>query len=507
MSHYAEEKVNAYSPDYQYAPAVSKLSGGGYVVVWTSRDQDGSGDGIYAQRHDASGVPVGPEFRVNTTTAGAQLAPQVAGLSDGSFAVVWTDQGGADGSSYGVYLQRYTAGGAPLGSEQRVNTYTTSHQNEPALAAYDGGFVVTWSSYGPDGSGLGVQAQRYSNAGAAVGAEFGVNTSASGNQYEPDVAATADGRFVIVWRSDGQDGSSAGVYAQRFNADGTTAGTEFRVNTHTANGQYEAQVVALAGGGFVVVWRSDSQDGSSAGVYAQVYAGDGTAVGGEFRVNESTVGGQYQPDVTALGSGGFAVTWRNDNYDMSGSGSYQDVYVREYDAGGVALGAQVKVNTPTPTQTAQYEPAIASLGNDNYVIVWRSDNQEVDGGHSAIYQSVFGNPADMPRQANPELNEFGGALVLGENAVNASPQIIDPVLSLHDADSTDFDGGRVEIFYTRFGGVEDQLGVNNEGTGVGQIGVSGSTVSFNDGSGAVTIGTISGGGNGASLVIELNGGC
>ena len=97
MSHYAEEKVNAYSPDYQYAPAASKLSGGGYVVVWTSRDQDGSGDGIYAQRHDASGVPVGPEFRVNTTTAGAQLEPQVAGLSDGSFAVVWTDQGGADG--------------------------------------------------------------------------------------------------------------------------------------------------------------------------------------------------------------------------------------------------------------------------------------------------------------------------------------------------------------------------------------------------------------------------
>ena len=93
-------------------------------------------------------------------------------------------------------------------------------------------------------------------------------------------------------------------------------------------------------------------------------AGDGTTVGGEFRVNESTVGGQYQPDVAALGSGGFAVTWRNDNYDMSGSGSYQDVYVREYDAGGAALGGQVKVNTPTPTQTAQYEPAIASLGNE-----------------------------------------------------------------------------------------------------------------------------------------------
>ena len=60
-------------------------------------------------------------------------------------------------------------------------------------------------------------------------------------------------------------------------------------------------------------------------------------------------------------------------------------------------------------------------------------------------------------------------------------------VSLHDVDSPDFGGGRVEIFYTRFGSAEDQLGVRDEGTGVGQIGVSGGTVSFNDGSGAVTL--------------------
>lgn len=54
---YGEERVNAYTVDYQYAPSVSPLAGGGYVVAWTSREQDGSNDGIYAQRFTASGPP------------------------------------------------------------------------------------------------------------------------------------------------------------------------------------------------------------------------------------------------------------------------------------------------------------------------------------------------------------------------------------------------------------------------------------------------------------------
>ncbi len=239
-------------------------------------------------------------------------------------------------------------------------------------------------------------------------------------------------------------------------------------------------------------------------MYAQRYAADGSALGGEFRVNESTAGAQYQPEVAALAGGGFAVTWRNDNYDVSGSGSYQDVYVREYDATGAALGGQVKANTPTPTQTSAVRAGHCQPGRGQ--LRGRLALRRPGGG-----RRLFGHLPEPvrrcerdPRQANPELNELGGTLVFGENNVNAAPQLLDAVVSLHDVDSPDFDGGRVEIFYTRFGSAEDQLGVRDEGTGVGQIGVSGSTVSFNDGSGAVAIGTITGGTNGAGLVIELN---
>ncbi|MBK8918090.1 MAG: hypothetical protein IPM73_08615 [Betaproteobacteria bacterium] len=499
---YSEDQVNTYTDSDQSDPAVAALTGGGYVVVWTSLTQDAAGSyGIYAQRYTALGIPTGPEFRVNSTTAGHQLDSSVVGLSDGGFLVTWTDQSGTDGSSYGVYAQRYNASGVAQGSEFRVNSYISADQGTPSVAAYTGGFVVTWYSNGQDGSGYGVYAQRYSNAGAALGPEFRVNTTTGSNQNDPDIAANADGSFVVVWTDQsGTDGSSYGVYAQRYDSAGVAAGSQFKVNTFVSGAQYEPSVTTLVGGGFVVVWRSDSQDGSSAGVYGQRYDAGGAVVGGEFRVNESTNGGQYQPDVTALANGGFAVTWYNDNYDVSGSGTTADVYVREYDASGVATTGQQKVNTfPTGVQN---EPAIAHLGSDNLVVVWRSEGQ--DGSSGGVYQQLFGTAAELPRQGDPYLADFAGTVTFGENLVNATPQVIDAAVSFIDPDSTDFAGGRVELAFIQYGSAEDQLGVRNQGGGAGQIGVSGSNVTFNDGSGAQVIGTISGGSNGAALVVTLN---
>ena len=68
--------------------------------------QDGSSSGIFGQRYGASGAPLGPEFRVNTYTTHAQYVPAVAGDSAGDFVVVWTSYL-QDGSSAGSFGQRY----------------------------------------------------------------------------------------------------------------------------------------------------------------------------------------------------------------------------------------------------------------------------------------------------------------------------------------------------------------------------------------------------------------
>jgi hypothetical protein len=46
----AAATVNTYLPDDQTAPQSANLTGGGYVTVWTSGGQDGSGLGVYMQR-------------------------------------------------------------------------------------------------------------------------------------------------------------------------------------------------------------------------------------------------------------------------------------------------------------------------------------------------------------------------------------------------------------------------------------------------------------------------
>ena len=70
-----------------------------------------------------------------------------------------------------------------------------------------------------------------------------------------------------------------------------------------------------------------------------------------------------------------------------------------------------------------------------------------------------------------------------------------------DVDSPNLDTGTLTVSIPAGGdSAEDALNIRNQGTGAGQIGVSGSTVTY----GGTTIGTFTGGSSGSNLVITLN---
>ncbi|MEM6783593.1 MAG: hypothetical protein AAF624_07650 [Bacteroidota bacterium] len=222
---------------------------GDFVVVWESNFQGG----IYARHHDASGTPQGFEFQVNTYTTGAQGAPSVGMAASGAFVVAW-DSRGQDGDFYGIHAQRYAPNGTPQGTEFQVNTYTPSSQRFPAVAIdADGDFVVVWQSR-DDGTTYGIYAQRYAANGRPEGSEFRVNTRNGGSQRFPSVAMDADGNFVVTWQSGG-DGSADGIYAQRYAADGTARGGEFQVNTYTTGSQVAPVAAIGTDGDFVIAWE------------------------------------------------------------------------------------------------------------------------------------------------------------------------------------------------------------------------------------------------------------
>jgi hypothetical protein len=214
-----EFRVNTYTRNHQQAPAMGSDASGNFVVVWTSWDQDGSDRGVFGQRYASTGAPLGPEFRVNTYTTNRQYSPAVASDTSGNFVVVWTSSE-QDGSDRGVFGQRYASTGAPLGPEFRVNTYTTDSQRTPTVVSdSSGNFVVVWESWGEDGSDGGVFGQRYADTGAPLGPEFRVNTYTTNYQRFPAVASDgggSSGKFVIAWQSRDQDGFDEGVFAQRY---------------------------------------------------------------------------------------------------------------------------------------------------------------------------------------------------------------------------------------------------------------------------------------------------
>lgn len=62
--------------------------------------------------------------------------------------------------------------------------------------------------------------------------------------------------------------------------------------------------------------------------------------------------------------------------------------------------------------------------------------------------------------------------------VTAPPVVVDPGVTLTDADSTSLDGGSLSAEFPEGGGPLDDLDVRNQGTGAGQIGVVGANVTY-----------------------------
>jgi hypothetical protein len=365
--------VNTYTTANQARSDVAADLSGNFVIVWASQGQDGSYNGVFGQRYASSGAPLGPEFRVNTFTAQNQDGPSIAADPAGNFVVTWSSE--QYGPSREVFGQRYAASGAALGGEFRVNTFTTAAQSYSSVAVdANGNFEVVWASQTQDGPGFGVFGRRYDGtSGAPLGPEFRVNSYTTNDQYSPSIAADGSGNIVVVWASDTQDGSDSGIFGQRYASTGTPLGPEFRVNTYTTADQGSPDVAADLSGNFVIVWASLGQDGSLNGVFGQRYASSGAPLGPEFRVNTFTAQNQDGPSIAADPAGNFVVTWSSE----SQYGPSREVFGQRYAASGAALGGEFRVNTFTTG--AQSYSSVAADANGNFEVVWASQTQDGSG--------------------------------------------------------------------------------------------------------------------------------
>ena len=126
----AEFTVNNVTLYTQSRADFARLANGSFVAVWESTDgqQDASSGGIKGRVMAANGTPIGPEFLINTATANAQTYGSVAGLAGGGFVVTWTTRDTVqDGSYDSIKAQRFDAAGVKVGPEFLVNSQAEQH--------------------------------------------------------------------------------------------------------------------------------------------------------------------------------------------------------------------------------------------------------------------------------------------------------------------------------------------------------------------------------------------
>jgi hypothetical protein len=353
----SEFQINSYTTSAQESSAIASDALGNFVVVWSSDDQDGDREGVFGQRYDASGSPLGEEFQVNTFTRGPQRKPAVAPAGSGGFVVVWEN----NTAGYRQILgQRFDADGTPLGGEFRVDTALGGYPREAAVASDPlGGFVVVWDH---NDVGGGIFARRYDGSGSPIGSSFQVNSYLTGLHDDPDVSVDEAGNFVAVWTA-ADIGSTTSIFGQRFDAAGSPRGEEFRVSRNTLFDEIDSSVASTDGGGFVVVWEQTHS------VLGQLFGSSGYPVGGEFQVNTVTFLGDVPPDVSRDEEGNFIVVY-------AGLG-------QAFNADGSRRGGEFQTHSNVRGQFSH--PQIAIHAEGDFVVSWTKP----DGSDSGVFGRRF----------------------------------------------------------------------------------------------------------------------
>ncbi len=327
---------------------------GNFTVVWDIVADANDPVGIWARRFAASGAPMGPQVHLvaddDPQPRTQPMSPDIAMTDAGNSVVawwLWTQ----DNSPEHILFRRYNAAGVPLGA---AVTLETGDWEPPfdwpgpqVVMDSSGNFLILWARTRAVNS---YHAQLFRADGTPRGSPFLVSWDTG---PAATVAMGPAGNFVVVWVK------GPTLRGRLFNADGTHDGREFVVakNPRTAE-LYFVRVAMDGSGNFVVAYAN-----FSLGIFARRFDADGTALGKEFRVSKK--GGythhQYL-DLDMNSAGEFALSWQ-----AGGNGAWP--HTRLYAADGSAVTGARSL-PPAPGGWTADGTALAMVADGGYVFVW-----------------------------------------------------------------------------------------------------------------------------------------
>jgi hypothetical protein len=382
-----EFSVNSNTAYKQHNPVAAFNAAGSALVVWEN-DRNGLRGRLYGR----DGSPASAELSLvanqvltRVPARGQEVLrkePAVAFLASGEFLLAWTEerdnvsidlfQETRDVLDRDVYVQKFSAAGAPVGRPVRVNATTAGFQSNARLLVRNGADVlVLWQSDDRTASKLGdgIFGRLVRSSTVQTTSNELKLSSISGVAANASVAAAANGSFAVAWEA--ADADSQGVYVRLFDRSASPRGAEFRVNTTVSGLQRRAAITADPNtGGYLVVWQGQAGTIYDAHVYGQFLGAGGNFVGPQFRISQGVAKAQISPSVVGV-NGHFLVSWLD-----YGEVFPVGLFSVEIDRLGNAIGAEVEINTAGINAQSRTAIAVSPLGG--VLIPWEGFTSSSD---------------------------------------------------------------------------------------------------------------------------------
>lgn len=450
-----ERQANTFTANHQEGTVLDVDSKGNVLVAWGSRRQEQGTFGIFAQRFDPLGRPLGTEIRVNQFAPNTQENPAIAFDPNDRAWVAWMsfNQDGytEDGSEVvhagqgEIYARRFGAGCdgsfGPKGDEFRVNETVRGHQELASVTVNnDGRALFTWTSNTDDGKKI-VMGRMFNADGSAATGEFKLShcSTSSFRDMLASAAALPDGRFATIWARANAQGDPVGLIARLFNADGSAAGEEITVNADDNKVSIEPSIDVDASGRFVVAWMGQREDGAY-DVLARQFDATGTALGDVLVVSNDDVRWKNGASVAVAPDGRFAVSWNvfspmPDEITMKPKAPAR-MMAKVYGADGSALTPEAfQVNQFNEGQqkldVANNARRMAWSGLDQLAFAWNGRTPEDKS--AAAFTLLAPRSLDIP--APPAVEAVAAAANMSPDEVVDPRALIPPV---HDPNSVVF---------------------------------------------------------------------
>ncbi len=394
----------------QYGTRAVSDGAGGVIVTWYD-GRAGAAYDLYAQRLNASGVPLWTANGVVVcNAAAAQVLPAITADGNGGAIIAWLDSRNSATTGVDLYAQRLNANGVAQWAANGIGVaIANADVADPTICpdGLGGAYLAWWDTR----VNQEIFVQHLNAAGAALLAANGIAISGGGNvKATPVITPGAANDAICAWMD--ARGGGADIYANRILNTGTLAwGATGMIVCAVAGSTQDMPVLTTDGaGGAIIGWLDGRAGAGEVDLYARRIKANGTTDWSSSGVALCTaVGAQANPDVASDGAGGAIFAWKDSRTTTA------RVYVRRVTTDGGPAWTSDGVDVSLGAAAAG-APRVLSDGAGGAIVVW---NDGRFGPSDLFAQRVNG--------AGTRLWKSGGEVVTlaEDDQINVSPLVAD----------------------------------------------------------------------------------